>query len=127
MYIKNGDKFDTYYNSGDGFEKVNLVAPLTEDEVIDNLFFIDMMWQYGDLSSDMKKDGSETIAGRSCDKFSYQYVGIGAALKYVVCIDKQTDVCLKWTYDIASAGGSGGFSFECTEFKTSGVTLPSYN
>ncbi|MCL2615593.1 MAG: hypothetical protein FWD30_02210 [Dehalococcoidia bacterium] len=127
LYIKNGDKFDTYWDLGDGFEKSDFFDPITENEVMEKMLFFNWMWYYDDYSSDMKKDGTQTIAGRNCDKYTYQIAGWGVAYKQVVCIDKQTGVCLKWAFDMASVQGSGSFSFECTEFKTSGVTLPAYN
>ena len=66
-----------------------------------------------------------TIAGRSCDKYSYDesYLNV-YTLHYEVCVDKATGVCLKWSASASESvsGESGSENFECTEFLTS-VTL----
>ena len=129
LYIKNGSKYDTYYNiTGNGFTKVTWIDPKTEDDVKSEFMFITgFMTHYGSNASDMTKIGSETVAGRNCDKYKYAWSYLGSSVQYTYCIDKATGVCLKYTYDVASGGQSGNLSFECTAFKTSGITLPSYN
>lgn len=128
LYIKNGNKYDTYFGSTDGgFAKIDLIEPKTEDEVKDSFIFVGWMSYYGAFASNMTKDGSTTIAGRNCDRYKYSWSYLGTAVRYVVCIDKSTGVCLKYTIDTAAGGEKGNLSFECTEFKTSGVSLPAYN
>ncbi|MCL2706789.1 MAG: hypothetical protein FWE97_01285 [Dehalococcoidia bacterium] len=128
LYIKSGAKYDTYYGSADGgFIKVDFIEPMTEDQVKAQFIFIGWMSHYGSYASDMVKDGSETVAGRSCDRYKYTWSYFGSSVKYTYCIDKATGVCLKYAYDVASGGQSGSLTFECIEFKTNGVKLPAYN
>ena len=128
LYIKNGNKYDKYFgSSSDGFTKVDWLEPLTEEQVKSELSFLNWMSYYGNYSSDLKKDGSETVAGRSCNRYKYSLSYFGASLQYIVCIDKATGICMKWTYNVASGGEQSSLKFECTEFKTSGVKLPAYN
>ena len=135
LFVKNGDKYDTYQGSAEtGFTKVDFMDPLTEEEVKNDSMYslvygmIDgFMIQYGNDTSGMKKDGTATVAGRNCEKYTFQIAGMGAAYKYSYYIDKATGVCLKWDYDVAAGGQAASMTFECTEFKTSGVTLPSYS
>ena len=130
LYIKNGGKYDTYYGSeADGFAKMDYMPQLSQEEVESQLgLFSGFMGQYSMWSdSDMKKTGSETIAGRRCDVYTYSASALGAALKYSYSIDKATGVCLKFTCDAKAGMDRGSMTFECTEFKTSGVSLPKYN
>ena len=134
LYIKNGDKYDIYQGSSEnGFVKVDFMDSVTQEEMeSDALYSIAYSFlnifihQYTDNISGLKKDGSATVAGRDCEKYTFQYSGFGAAVKYTYYIDKVTGVCMKWDYDVAAAGQGGSMTFECIEFKTSGVTLPAY-
>ena len=130
LFIKNGDKYDTYQGSAeDGFVKVDFIDPVTQKELEDEMAFnlvFGFMNQYADNTSNMKKSGTATVADRDCDKYTFSYSGIGGAVKYSYYIDKETGVCLKWNYDAAAGGQTAALTFECTEFKTSGVSLPNY-
>jgi len=134
LFIKNGDKYDTYQGTTEsGFEKVDFMDPISEEDLKNDgtysavFSMLDgFMIKYNENTSDMKKDGTATVAGRDCDKYTYQIAGAGMAYKYSYYIDKATGVCLKWEYDMAAGGETGGMTFECTEFKTSDVSLPSY-
>ena len=125
LYIKNGDKYDMYLGSSAmGYMKIDT---MTDEDVLDTLtMFTGFMTSYGDNVSDLKKDGSETIAGRNCDRYTFEADGFGVKVSYIYCIDKATGVCMKFVYDITTAGEAAGLTFECIEFKTSGVTLPDY-
>ena len=127
MYIKNGDTYDTYLSGNDGFYLVDFLEPKTEEEVEKtNSMVYSYMTQY-DGASGLNKTGSETVAGRSCDVYKGGAVGFGMAIGASYYIDKETGVCMKFTYDVATEGGMGSMTFECVEFKTSGVKLPAYN
>ena len=129
LYIKDGDKYVAYQGSAEeGFTKIDFLEPMELEEVESyTAFGTGFMSQYSSDISGMKRDGSETVAGRDCDKYTYSIGAFGVGLKYSYSIDKATGVCLKWAYDLAAGGNSGSLSFTCTEFKTSGVTLPSYS
>lgn len=128
LFIKNGDSYDMYmYDSENGFEKVDGMT-LSEDEVKTQTFaFSGYMTSYAQFEDSLKKVGSQTIAGRSCDAYAFDYSGLGVAMKYEYCIDKATGVCMKFQISASTSEGSGQYTFECTEFLTSGVSLPAYN
>ena len=68
---------------------------------------------------------SDTVAGRSCDKYTISYASLGVAVTYSFSIDKATGACLKWDISGASVDASGSVSFVCKEFKTNyKITLP---
>ena len=127
LFIKNGSQYDVYSGSkAEGFTKSG--AQLSQ-EMVDTYTtaLMTYMTYYGAYESGMKSDGSQAIAGRSCDQYTFDYAIAGASIKYVCCIDKETGVCLKLTYAAAAGGQGGSMTFECTDFKTSGVSLPTYN
>lgn len=130
LYIKDGDMYDTYMGSeAEGFTKMDFMDPISKEEVESNMGLVGgFMSQYSAWDkSDMKRDGSETIAGRKCEKYTYSASAFGSAVKYSYCIDKDTGVCLKYSFDVSAIGqGAGSMTFECTEFKTHGVSLPNY-
>ena len=127
LYIKNGDTYDLYFPSDDGFYKVDFIEPQTEEQVEANMGVLyDLITTHSSISG-LKKDGSETVAGRSCDKYTESAVGFGLALGATYCVDKETGACLKFQYDMATQEGMGRMTFECTEFLTSGINLPAYN
>ena len=130
LYIKNEDGYDIYYGGSEGtFAKVDFMEPIPKEDVEKQMAaIIGFMAQYsGSNISDMKKSGNETVAGRDCVKYVANIASPLGALQWIYCIDKETGVCLKYTWDMAAMGESGGFAFECSEFKTSGVVLPEYN
>ena len=123
LYIKNGNNYDKYFNYGTGYIQDD--GSFTQAQVESDMSLItEFMTQYvGDISG-MKKEGTATVAGRSCDKYSFSGAGVGAAMRYFYYIDKETGVCLKWDYDASVGGENFSVTFECTEFKTSGISLP---
>ena len=124
LYIKNGDKYDLYLKNGDVFEKIDVMDPVDEEQVQGPMLG-GFMTSYGGLSG-FERKGSETIAGRDCDKFELSAAGMGAAVRQIYCIDKETGVCMKFSLDAAAEGQVGNVNFECIEFKTSGVTLTAH-
>ena len=125
LYIKNGDKYTLYMgNTKDGFIAYG-EPTLTEEEVkSQSQMFLSYMTIYGDFKDQLIIDGSEVVAGRDCDRYDYDY--LGSKLKYEYYIDKETGVCMKFYIEGSGTEGFGQFTFECTEFITSGVTLPKY-
>ncbi len=128
MYIKNGDKYDMYLGDEEnGFELCEGISFNEEDVIAQTQIFLGYMNAYSQWDDSLKKDGSENIAGRSCDRFSYEYGVLGTKAKAEYCIDKETGVCLKYYIEGSSGGEGGSYQFECTEFRTNGITLPKYN
>ena len=83
------------------------------------------MTQYQAFENLEATKSSETVAGRSCDKYTVKQATIGYSINYSFCIDKATGICMKWTVEGNSTEGSGYASFECKEFKTNyTITLP---
>ena len=127
MYIKNEDKFDTYYGS-DG-EFTNSGMQIEEEYVKAMISGISLyMTAYATYESDLVKSGSDTVAGRSCDKYvmEYSHPYANYKFKYTYCIDKATGVGLKHTMEASAGGEKAGQEFEATKFQTSGVSLPDY-
>ena len=81
------------------------------------------MYQY--LTSYEGVKTTATVAGRSCDKYTFTQTAYGATASSEVCIDKATGICLKWAAAGSYQGDSGAVTFECTQFDTSyTATLP---
>ena len=128
LFIKNGEEYVMYYETGAGsFEKSPMNYPKEMVEaMISGLSMY--MSAYASFGSELARDGSETIAGRDCERYTmdYKYPYLDYKLKYTYCIDKATGVCLKFKMDVQGEGKKVGYEFLCTMFKTSGVTLPKY-
>lgn len=128
LFIKNGEKFDMY--TGDienGFEKVPGVSYDENQVKAQTQTFLGYMSAYSEWSDLLEKNGSITIAGRNCERYSYEFNMFGTKAKSEYCIDKETGVCMKYFVEGRSGGEGGSYQFECTEFITSGVALPAYN
>jgi len=122
LYLRDGDMYSAYIDWGDGF--IDYGTELSREEVESNFSFIGTMSQvteiYGGI---LKKAGTETVAGRSCDKYSATVSAEGMTGKVSYCFDKQTGILMKWSTE----SPEGSMVYECIEFKTSGVTLPALN
>ncbi len=127
LYIKNGENYDLYIgDSTNGYEYLEGVS-YTEEEVKSYAqAFLGYMSAYSQFEDGLNKKGTETIAGRSCEKYSYEFTWLGSKLNYDYYIDKETGVCMKYYVEGSYQGEGGNYQYECTEFKTSGIVLPSY-
>ena len=123
LHVKNGDMYDAYMNLGGGSLE-HYGEPITKEQVEESFTPISTMkvmeQAYGSM---LKKDGAETIVGRSCDIYSATINGEGGTGKLSYSFDQQTGILLKWSVESTE----GSMIYECTEFKTSGVTLPTPN
>jgi len=129
LYIKNGDTYDTYLRTtaDAGFTKFENSQPVTQAEMEDSFSsFTAFMTQYGEAGSGMVKAGTETVAGRSTEKYTWNASLLGISIDYAYWIDQETGVCLKYDYSMSTKSEGAGMTFECTEFKTSNVTLPAH-
>lgn len=128
MFIANGDDYDLYMPNGDGlYTKSGITYP--KDTAESMMYGISMyMSSYAGFGSELVKSGSATIAGRDCEKytFDYTYPVYGYKYKYTYFIDKATGVCLKFDMELNGAGQKIGYEFECSKFETSNVKLPDY-
>ena len=118
LYLKNGDVFDVYTDwSGEGFGTSNMT--MTENEVMESFPYFYMFDNVRELYDNVKKDGTETIAGRNCDIYKVTVSADGQSASFYYSVDRQTGIFMKSVM--------GPAIMECTEFKTSGVSLPSYS
>ncbi len=74
---------------------------------------------YSSYSDGLEKSGTATIAGRTCNKYTYSLLMVGSYSYYV---DKTTDICMKM--EIVSGGEKTGW--EVTELKLNNVNLDKY-
>jgi hypothetical protein len=127
LFIKNGQTYDLYILGSDGvYENSGMDF---EQSYVENLMsgFLGYMTNYVAYQNSMSKSGSDTVAGRACDKYSFAYAhALYGSVTYSCSIDKATGVCLKWSMDAQAHGEKGGYEFVCTHFSTSGVSLPAY-
>ena len=115
LYIKKGETYDTYTGKpGTVFAKTT-DPPLSRVQVeFDTPFQLCASWMIatGQLVKATPENGGDTVLGRATDKWD---AGGGRT----VWSDKETKICLK--------GELGdGTSYEATEFKTRGITLPEH-
>jgi len=133
LFVRNGDNYILCEGSPeDGFtkpESLEYAYQVTKEQAeayggMGLNYFINY---YSDMASLMKSDGTETIAGRKCDKFKAGITILGAGVQNFYSVDQQTGICMKFALAASAQGESGGMEFECVEFLTSGVQLPAYN
>ena len=123
------EEYAVIYTSEDGENWKKATIPYTEDNtrearLADAKTKIDELVNYINYYTAftgrrMLKD-TETVAGRECDKYYSSSDIIILEMDCVICIDKQTGICLKLHYaadTIVEVGGE--VNYECTEFKTS--------
>lgn len=128
LFIKNGAAYDMYVEYDGGYEKSGV--SYTDDIVSAMMIGITgYMTTYAAFGSSLNKTGTQTVLGRDCVeyKFDYVYPVYGYKFKYTYYIDKATGVCLKFLTEVEGEGEKIGYEFECSTFETSGVKLPAYN
>lgn len=83
---------------------------------------LDLMtyWLYYGYTFDgsYKKGGTETVAGRKCDVYTFSVNMIFEKAGYKICIDQETGATLKYTLDAQVIDESARFGFEVTSFVT---------
>jgi|GEM_PF-3101697 len=124
LFIKDGDEYLSYNDMrGNGLEVYG--DPITQEQAEDiftAVYGFKVLPAAEELyGAKLKKDGTETVAGRKCDKYSTTITGEEGTGKVSYCIDQQTGLILK----SAIEGAGNKIVQECIEFKTSGITLPS--
>ena len=127
LFIKNGEKYDMYMGDEEGVFTLIPEVQYTEEEVVtQSAALFGYMSVYEGLGDALNKVGTEKIAGRDCEKYSYEASTQGYSAKMDYYIDKENGICMKYFIEASAEGEKGGFDYECVEFKTSGVTLPEY-
>ena len=122
IYEKVGDIYNKYdFVGGAWYYDVFGQIALYDDELLAEIaeehlaYYVRHCEGYAGI---MEKIGSETIAGRNCDKYTFT-VG---SVKYTAWIDQATGACLKLQAD--GFAGEWFDEFECSEFRLTNVSLP---
>ena len=119
LYIKNGNEYDVYMDLGGG--EFTSYGTTTKEDIEATFMPISYLGTveeyYGSL---LKKAGTETVLGRTCVKYSAGITTDALSGTFTVCFDQQTGMLMKWSTESTE----GGVFYEASEFKTSGVTLP---
>lgn len=126
MYQKDGDAYAICLKDDEtgSFSKVEGMT-MTEDTIKATAgMFLSYMSYYQSYIDDLVSDGSATVCGRSCDKYIMNYSGLGVSQNIEYYIDKETGVCMKYSYDLGVSEDFSGFDFECVEFSLEDVELP---
>lgn len=78
-------------------------------------------------SEEVKKDGSDTVAGRKCTKYKYEASALTVKAEAKASIDNETGVVLKYDYTLDSGDESGSTHMVVTSFKIGDeVKLPDF-
>jgi len=127
LYLLNGSAFDVYMPNDNGdLEKVPDIQLSKEEAEGYSTSFLSFMTIYEIAIGDLTADGSETVAGRLCDKYVFHAVSLAASIDIRYSIDKVTGVCLRYETEAVSGSDTGAFQFVCTVFKTDNVDMPSH-
>ncbi|MEA4832911.1 MAG: hypothetical protein VB118_09905 [Oscillospiraceae bacterium] len=126
MYLKEGDGYVlcTKDEETGKFSKLEGIT-LTEDEVKNSAEAVfSFMSYYQDYEDDLSSKGTDTVCGRTCDKYVLNAADWGVSSTIEFYIDKDTGVCLKYSVEASANGERGGFDYVCTEFSLANVVLP---
>jgi len=128
IYLKNGDVFDIYTDwDGSGFSHFPGNTS-TRDDIEVMFMHIGVVAQIeSEFGWNLKKSGTETVAGRSCDVFSVTISEAGVSATMAYCFDQQTGMLLKWSAEGTENGVRETMSYEAIEFLTSGFSLPKHD
>lgn len=127
--VRQSDTFFSMYSfNGDEWESTNNIVGTNADEAFDMYtsaftMYIFAASTYADV---MAKCGTETVAGRTCNKYASSENALLASASYSASIDKELGITMKWRVATSVAGaGSASIETEVTSFKTGAqVTVP---
>ena len=142
-YDTSGDEGIVYYtkDNADADWKKSIMKyseDFTKEEAIESMEAVIQLhsgwltYYQGFISSmDGSTKSSGTVAGRSCDKYSFSAAALTgnglntARASYECYVDKSTSICLKWTQTYTEDGKTESWAMECTEFNANpNFTLP---
>jgi hypothetical protein len=128
LYVKTGSEYYLYqYNEDDDIYVLEHSTPYDEETMKQQVTAYMSYLSMHSEQSGLKSDGTDTVAGRSCDKYKYSISLLGmAGMAYSYSIDKETGVCLKYAIDVSGGGQKTGYEFLCTEFNTTSAVLPEF-
>lgn len=117
---KDGTSYHQYYWSNNAWEfqeTLNAEAAAAYEQ-LNSSFISGLVFAVYDNSAflgKLAKSGTETIAGRTCDKWTYS-MALGAdSVSFAYCLDRELGICMKYTVE---TGGTTA-SYEVTAFNTS--------
>jgi len=128
LFVKNGDTFDVYIGSTDTPMTKSGAAPATQSKVDNSCLTVtETMSQYAEFVSSLQSAGTDKVAGRATNKYTYTATATGFNMSATYWIDKETGVCLKYEYSESLLDRNHRWKkAEATKFVTSGVTLPKH-
>lgn len=115
-----------YYDKDEN--TVDLDRLYTDSTVLETLesAFSSWLGYYGTYKDEdgFRRAGKAKIAGRDCTKYEYTLSVYTASVTYAFWVDDEYDICMKYYVAAEDSTGANSMTFEVTEFKTSGVSLP---
>lgn len=117
-----------FFNYDDNTGKVELESVLASDTYISmykSIIFSSL--RAGDMSmysEYIKKEGKETICGRTCTKYSWYLSELGDYIKGSLWLEDKYNICFKESIEYSESGKISKTSREVLEFKDTGITLP---
>ncbi len=127
--VKKDEHTATMYDYEDGQWSFNSCMVVEDAESLCNVVgftFNEYLFMDGPCHDSDYKSGTETVAGRSCDKYHYFASYFGASKTYDASYDKETGCVMKWNYIYTVGGDTVSTTMEVTSFKTgSQVVAPS--
>lgn len=89
------------------------------------LSVLSYMGVYGAFASYKADKSVVSLVGRSCDRYVLNDSNLDASVSVEACIDRATDICLKWTVSGVTRQGAASASFACDQFCIGyTITLP---
>lgn len=129
LYVKEGEVYYEYFYNTDEEIFTKDEESIFSGETLEMMMnsFLNQMSIHNEAIN-VEEAGTERIAGRNCDCFTFGFsIGGLAGLTYYCAIDIETGVCLKYTIEATAGGEKDGIDFICTEFLDTNVTLPAYD
>ena len=122
-WTKSSMEFSEYFTREDAIESMEAVIQIHSGWLTYYQGFISSM--------DGATKTTATVAGRSCDKYTFSAAALTgkglstARATYECYVDKSTSICLKWTQTLTAEGRTESWSMECVAFSTNpDLTLP---
>ena len=77
-------------------------------------------------SKNAVKTAETTVCGRKCDQYTEKISAEGAEYQKTYDVDKETGVCLSFSFSGDDLYTTADYKFICTKFQTADIKLPQY-
>ena len=77
-------------------------------------------------SKNAVKTSEITVCGRTCDKYTEKISSEGAEYEKIYAVDKETGICLSFSFTGDDLYTTADYEFTCTKFQTADIQLPKY-